>query len=82
MAHAESCDFIVNVSLYVGGRVEMKPWCVIQFGNQNEGAEVIPAVSQPGSLHREHGSVTALTHKWVYPCNSNNCFGIFSSSHG
>ena len=44
------------------------------------GSNRIPAAFQLGSLHHEHGSVTALTRKWVYPCNSNNCFGIFSTN--
>jgi hypothetical protein len=41
-----------------------------------EGTEIALAIPQVGSLHGKHGSVTPLTHKWVYLHNSNNNFSI------
>lgn len=64
----------------LGRRVNEAFVCQSDLGAGVRGANRIPAAIQLGSLHCEHGSVTALTRKWVYPCNSNNCFGIFSTN--
>lgn len=79
--NTDSCEFIISMCSYVWWGVCFNEATVAGLlGSRNEGTNVIPAAFQPGSLHWEHSSVTALTRKWVYPCNSSNCFSIFSTN--